>query len=78
MSNTKFHHSNCMDGQVINEVQNFQYLASQALESIPTNQTDQDNVPPPAPMFAPVVNTNIGANDNVKLQMLEIIKYLHE
>ena len=56
-----------MAGQVLQEVQNVQHLVSQALESIPSNQRDQYNVPPLTPMFTQVDNATICANDNVQL-----------
>ena len=51
----------------IQELKNVQHLLSQALEIIPSNQRDQYNVPPLTPLFTPVDNATICANDNVQL-----------
>ena len=55
-----------------------QQLVSQALESIPPNQIDQQYIPPPAPLVAPVSNENIHENDHTQLQMLYLVKSLQE
>ena len=78
MHSAAFFQANYMAGQVLKEVQNAQHLVSQSLESIPPNHTDKENVPPLAPLVAPVDNTTIRENDTVKSQMLELIKSLQE
>ena len=65
MQSAAFHQASYMAGQVLQEAQNVQHLVSRALESITPNQRNQENVPPPAPLFAPVANANIHANDTV-------------
>ena len=42
MQRTAFHQENYMYGHVLQEVQNIQKLVSVAIESIPTNNTDQE------------------------------------
>ena len=64
---TTFHKANYMADQVLQKVQNGQHLVSWAFGSISTNQTDQDNVPPLAPLVDPVVNATSCVNDTILL-----------